>query len=162
MVRKLIISLATPHEGLHAYRELSTQCAGRPTGDSFLSQQLFAAHKIPHKFLNFLSLVQIFSPFQKRLFQLEETAKQQLMAPVLLRNSLRQVKSCYTLIRKSWSEIPVQVYAFIKTGLLLYPCHHLTWQRRRGLISIWSLLTNNRKGYRFDVINRVKGKHVQM
>lgn len=37
----------------------------------FSPKQLFTAHKIPHKFLNFLSLVQIFVPFQKRLFQLE-------------------------------------------------------------------------------------------
>lgn len=83
MVRKLILVLVTTHEGMHACLELPAQCAGSPTGDFFLSQQLYAAHKIPHKVLNFLSLVQIFSPFQKRLFQLEETAKQLLMASVL-------------------------------------------------------------------------------
>lgn len=79
MVRKLVLVLVTTHKGLHACLELPAQCAGSPTGDSFLSQQLYAAHKIPHKFLNFLSLVQAFSPFQKTLFQLEETAKQPLM-----------------------------------------------------------------------------------
>lgn len=153
-----MIALVKTHEVMYACLELPAQRAG----DSFLSQQLFAAHKIPHKLLNFLSLIHIFFPFQKRLFHLEETAKQQLMASALLRNSIRQVKACYASIRKSWNEIPAQVCAVIKTGLLLYPCHHLTWQKRRELTSTQSLLTNSRKGYYFEVINRIKGKHVQM
>lgn len=43
MTRNLIISIVTAHEGLHA--SLHAQLAGSSTGDSFLPQQIFAAHK---------------------------------------------------------------------------------------------------------------------